>query len=119
MRKYVRRVVIIALVLGTFANFIHFNMPHGADYLDPELTPEESWDVAAYVLSQPRPKKPSLAEDFAANLLLKPVHPALDRLARLGLDDGRHRRGGKQDQANDVYAHDNPRILDLVKPTDI
>jgi thiosulfate dehydrogenase len=58
--------------LSTFANFIHFNMPHGADYLDPELTPEESWDIAAYVLSQPRPKKAGLDKDFP-DLLLKPL----------------------------------------------
>ena len=59
--------------LGTFANFIHFNMPHGADYLDPELTPEESWDVAAFVVSQPRPKKRGLKDDFSSDLLLKPL----------------------------------------------
>ena len=58
--------------LGTFANFIHFNMPHGADYLDPQLTIEESWDVAAYVLSQPRPRKAGLEKDFP-DLLLKPL----------------------------------------------
>jgi thiosulfate dehydrogenase len=47
-------------------------MPHGADYLDPQLTPEESWDIAAYVLSQPRPKKAGLDKDFP-DLLLKPL----------------------------------------------
>jgi thiosulfate dehydrogenase len=41
--------------LAMFANFVHFNMPHGADYLDPQLSDEEAWDVAAYVLSHPRP----------------------------------------------------------------
>ncbi len=58
--------------LATFANFIHFNMPHGADYLDPQLTIEESWDVAAYVLSHARPRKAGLEKDFP-DLLLKPV----------------------------------------------
>jgi thiosulfate dehydrogenase len=56
----------------TFANFIHFNMPHGTDYFDPQLSIEQAWDVAAYVLSQPRPKLAGTAHDFP-DLLLKPV----------------------------------------------
>jgi hypothetical protein len=43
--------------LITAANFIHFNMPHGTYYLDPQLTVEEAWDVAAYLISLPRPHK--------------------------------------------------------------
>ncbi|HET7681731.1 MAG TPA: c-type cytochrome [Xanthobacteraceae bacterium] len=58
--------------LSTMANFVHFNMPHGTDYLDVRLTVEESWDVSAYVLSQPRPQKPGLETDFP-DLLSKPV----------------------------------------------
>ncbi len=54
------------------ANFIHFNMPHGTDYLDPQLSPEQAWDVAAYMVSQPRPQKAGLDKDFP-NLLEKPV----------------------------------------------
>jgi thiosulfate dehydrogenase len=54
------------------ANFIHFNMPHGADYLHPQLTPEQAWDIAAYVVSQPRPRKAGLDKDFP-DLLNKPV----------------------------------------------
>jgi thiosulfate dehydrogenase len=53
------------------ANFIHFNMPHGTDYLNP-LTSEDAWDVAAYMLSQPRPHKGGLEKDFP-DLLQKPV----------------------------------------------
>jgi thiosulfate dehydrogenase len=56
----------------TFANFIHFNMPHGTDYLDTRLSIEEGWDIAAFVLSQQRPTPASFAHDFP-NLLLKPV----------------------------------------------
>jgi thiosulfate dehydrogenase len=55
-----------------FANFIHFNMPHGTDYLDVRLSVEEAWDIAAYVLSQPRPHRAGLAHDFP-DLLMKPV----------------------------------------------
>jgi thiosulfate dehydrogenase len=58
--------------LITAANFIHFNMPHGADYLNPQLKPEDAWDIAAYVISQPRPHKAGLDEDFP-DRLDKPV----------------------------------------------
>lgn len=46
------------------ANFIHSNMPVGTDYLNPRLSVEEAWDVAAYVLSQPRPHKAGREKDF-------------------------------------------------------
>jgi thiosulfate dehydrogenase len=58
--------------LITAANFVHFNMPHGADYLNPQLTVEDTWDVAAYFLSQPRPHKAGLERDYP-DLLQKPV----------------------------------------------
>jgi thiosulfate dehydrogenase len=58
--------------LITFANFIHFNMPHGTDYVDPQLSVENAWDIAAYVLSHPRPHLAGLEHDFP-NLLKKPV----------------------------------------------
>lgn len=58
--------------LIAIANFVHFNMPHGADYLNPQLTAEQAWDVAAYVVSKPRPAKPGLDKDFP-DLLQKPV----------------------------------------------
>jgi thiosulfate dehydrogenase len=58
--------------LITAANFVHFNMPHGTDYVDPQLTVEQAWDVAAYVISQPRPTKAGLAKDFP-DLLTKPI----------------------------------------------
>jgi thiosulfate dehydrogenase len=70
----------------TFANFIHFNMPHGTDYLDVRLSVEEAWDIAAYVLSQPRPHRADLAHDFP-DLLLKPVDapygPYADKFSEL------------------------------------
>jgi thiosulfate dehydrogenase len=58
--------------LITIANFVHFNMPHGVDYLDPELTVTNAWDVAAYVVSQPRPNRAGLEHDFP-DRLQKPV----------------------------------------------
>jgi thiosulfate dehydrogenase len=56
----------------TFANFIHFNMPHGIDYLNPQISVENAWDIAAFVLSHPRPQLADSEHDFP-NLLLKPV----------------------------------------------
>jgi thiosulfate dehydrogenase len=46
------------------ANFIHNNMPNGATWQQPVLSIEDSWDVAAYFLSQPRPQKAHLDRDF-------------------------------------------------------
>ncbi|GLI21588.1 thiosulfate dehydrogenase [Xanthobacter flavus] len=58
--------------LITIANFVHDNMPNGTDWLMPVLSAEEAWDVAAYVVSQPRPSRPAFAADFP-DLLAKPV----------------------------------------------
>jgi len=58
--------------ITTMANFVHFNMPHGADYLNPQLSVEDAWDVAGYVESQKRPHKAGLDKDFP-DLLLKPI----------------------------------------------
>jgi thiosulfate dehydrogenase len=58
--------------LITAANFVHSNMPLGADYLNPVLSTVAAWDVAAFVVSQPRPHKEGLEKDFP-DLGLKPV----------------------------------------------
>jgi thiosulfate dehydrogenase len=58
--------------LITLAGYLHADMPHGADYLDPILSVEAAWDVAAYVESKPRPRKEGLDRDFP-DLLQKPV----------------------------------------------
>ena len=57
--------------LSRFAGFVKNNMPFGTDYHDPKLTDEESWDVAAFVNSQPRPHK-NQTEDWQ-NLTKKPI----------------------------------------------
>lgn len=41
--------------ISNFAKYVKYNMPQGTTYLNPQLTDEEAWDVAAYILSQPRP----------------------------------------------------------------
>ena len=43
--------------LSKLASFIKSNMPLGATYTAPALTDEEAWDVAAFINSQPHPKK--------------------------------------------------------------
>jgi thiosulfate dehydrogenase len=58
--------------LITLANFVHFNMPAGTSYVLPRLSPEQAWDVAAFVVSQPRPHKADLDKDFP-DRLEKPV----------------------------------------------
>lgn len=40
--------------ISNFARFIYANMPQGTTFGQPQLTSEEAWDIAAYVLSKPR-----------------------------------------------------------------
>jgi thiosulfate dehydrogenase len=58
--------------LITIANFVHFNMPNGTSYTHPRLTQQDAWDVGAYVIAQPRPKRADLDKDFP-DRLSKPV----------------------------------------------
>ncbi len=60
--------------ISNFARYIRANMPNGATFENPILTVEEAWDVAAYVLSLPRPQK-RFIQDWP-KIALKPVdHP--------------------------------------------
>lgn len=60
--------------ISNFAKYIFANMPQGATYDNPLLTEEEAWDIAAYVLSLPRPAK-TFATDWP-KIASKPVdHP--------------------------------------------
>jgi thiosulfate dehydrogenase len=77
--------------LITAANFLHFNMPHGADYLNPQLSVEQAWDVAAFVVSKPRPKKAGLDKDFP-DLLRKPVDTPYGPYAD-GFSERQHKYG--------------------------
>jgi thiosulfate dehydrogenase len=77
--------------LITAANFVHFNMPHGTDYLNPQLTVEDAWDVAAYFVSQPRPHKEGLARDYP-DLLEKPVDTPYGPYAD-GFSEEQHKYG--------------------------
>jgi thiosulfate dehydrogenase len=61
--------------LSNAANFVHSNMPNGTSFEQPALSPEDAWDVAAFVESQPRPHMAGLDRDFP-NRLEKPVDAA-------------------------------------------
>jgi thiosulfate dehydrogenase len=61
--------------LLTASAFIKTNMPLGAAHGQPQLSDDEAYDVAAFVLSQPRKVKPHLERDFPARWN-KPVDAA-------------------------------------------
>jgi len=50
--------------MSRFAGYVKANMPFGATYQNPQLSDEESWDVAAFVNSKPRPKHLFLNTDW-------------------------------------------------------
>ncbi|PTX43712.1 thiosulfate dehydrogenase [Christiangramia gaetbulicola] len=56
----------------TAAEFIKTNMPYGASFNDPELTDEESYDLAGYINQKERPVKSNPEFDFP-DLKKKPV----------------------------------------------
>ncbi len=45
--------------LETAAAFIRANMPYNINYNEPVLTEQQAWDVAAFMISQPRPPVPA------------------------------------------------------------
>ncbi|MFI5188090.1 MAG: c-type cytochrome [Chitinophagales bacterium] len=50
--------------ISRIASFVKNNMPFGlASHNSPQLTDEEAWDAAAFIISQPRPEK-FFAEDW-------------------------------------------------------
>jgi thiosulfate dehydrogenase len=48
--------------LAYAAAYIRANMPFGVRYLDPVLSEQQAWDVAAFMISKPRPPAPPGAE---------------------------------------------------------
>jgi thiosulfate dehydrogenase len=61
--------------LLTAAAFIKTNMPLGASHGQAQLTDDQSYDVAGFILSKPRPTKANLQKDFPARWN-KPVDAA-------------------------------------------
>jgi len=58
--------------LLTLAAYAQHNMPLGTTFNAPVLTDEQAYDVAGYIVSQDRPKKSNLDEDFPIRLQ-KPI----------------------------------------------
>jgi len=58
--------------LLTLAAYAQHNMPLGTTFDVPVLTDEQAYDVAGYIVSQDRPKKANLDEDFPIRLQ-KPI----------------------------------------------
>ena len=60
--------------ITNMAKYVKYNMPLGVNHDSPQLSDEEAWDVAAYVVSMPRPHK-SVPKDWP-NSAKKPIdHP--------------------------------------------
>ena len=43
--------------ISRLAAFIKYNMPFGPAQMPPQLSDEDAWDVAAFIISQPRDEK--------------------------------------------------------------
>ncbi len=46
------------------AKFIHSNMPNGTTWEKPVLSNDDAWDVAAFLVSRPRPHRAGIENDF-------------------------------------------------------
>lgn len=57
--------------VSNMAKYIKVNMPFGADHRNTQLSDEDSWDIAAFLSSQPRPHK-SFTGDYP-DLTKKPI----------------------------------------------
>jgi thiosulfate dehydrogenase len=77
--------------LLTASAFIKTNMPLGTTHGQPQLSDSEAYDVAAFVLSQPRKVKPHLDRDFPARWN-KPVDAAFGPYVT-GLSAEQHKLG--------------------------
>ena len=56
----------------TAADFIRANMPFGTDFEHPVLAPQDAFDVAVFINSQPRPHKAGLENDYPDGSLKPP-----------------------------------------------
>lgn len=76
--------------ISNFAKYAKYNMPLGATHDNPQLSDEEAWDIAAYVNSQPRPKK-DLSKDWP-KIVEKPFDHPFGPFAD-GFDEKQHKYG--------------------------
>ena len=76
---------VLAIGFG-FATLVWYGT-HGTDYLNPQISNENAWDIAAYVLSHPRPHLSGLEHDFpdlAKKPLDAPYGPYADHFSERG-----------------------------------
>ena len=77
--------------LAMATRFVKHNMPQGINFDAPQLSDDDAYDVAAYMLSKPRPEKANLEADFPARWN-KPVDSAFPPYL-LGAPADQHRFG--------------------------
>lgn len=77
--------------LAMATRFVKHNMPQGTNFDAPQLSDDDAYDVAAYMLSKPRPEKANLEADFPARWN-KPVDSAFPPYM-LGAPADQHRFG--------------------------
>jgi thiosulfate dehydrogenase len=67
------------------AEFVWNSMPEGATNKNPQLSVEEAWDVAAFIVSQPRPVKffPEDYRDYSKKPVDYPFGPYADTFSEL------------------------------------
>ncbi len=69
--------------ISNFAKYVKYNMPQPTTYQNPQLTDEEAWDVAAFVLTQTRPhiNRPKDWPDITKKPVDHPFGPYADKFS--------------------------------------
>jgi thiosulfate dehydrogenase len=69
--------------ISNFAKYVKYNMPQPTTYQTPQLTNEEAWDVAAFVISQKRPhiNTPKDWPDISKKPVDHPFGPYADKFS--------------------------------------
>ena len=69
--------------IGSIARYVKYNMPLGTNFKNPQLTDEQAWDVAAYIVSRPRPhiNEPKDWPDISTKPVDYPFGPYADHLS--------------------------------------
>ena len=82
--------------ISNMAKYVKYNMPFGISHENPTLSEEDSWDVAAYVVSMPRPHKnvPKDWPDKSKKPMDHPFGPYADNFS-----EKQHKYGPFQDLA--------------------
>jgi thiosulfate dehydrogenase len=69
--------------ISRLAAFVKYNMPFDQTQLSPQLTDEEAWDIAAFIISKPRPDKIFLLDwpDIKKKVFDFPFGPYADKFS--------------------------------------